>query len=230
MFEQASFPHFSCEDLVSCERMILARIDFCVVPLATPSAFVSVFISIWLGDVSKGEVMSVAENIMRTADNLISELLEGINFFHISTYLFNVFSFNNRPLIFNSEPEYLIYSPSTIAFSALLLSFLHLHIDCTDWMRWVPENCRLIENNMNRFPHLVDVDECLQCFQRLISAHQSSSMEPESPKSVKRSDNASPCGVDLMDSPVSSPGGNAGHSLSQNDSVVEDDLTFRPII
>lgn len=128
----------------------------------------------------------------------------------------------------NSEPEYLIYSPSTIAFSALLLSFLHLQIDCTDWMRWVPENCLIVDNKMSRFPHLVDIDECLQCFQRLISAHQSPLMEDESPMCAKRMENSSPCGVDDIDSHVYSPLDKADRSISMCDSAIEN-CTFSPI-
>lgn len=83
---------------------------------------------------------------------------------------------------FMQEPEYLLYAPSTIAISALLLSFLHLEINCNEWLKYVPDYCLPTASNpfFSSLPSqhkskLLDVDGCLQCFQSIIISSTRSS-------------------------------------------------------
>ena len=117
-----------------------------------------------------------------------------------------------------SGPEYLLYAPSTIAFAALLVAFLHLEIDHSGWLRCVPENVYCTSTSM-AFPgldpsdrmQLLDVGGCLQCFQGLITRARSRPSQPaplspleavsaQPPDSTEPRDTDSPIGVaDLMD-------------------------------
>lgn len=74
------------------------------------------------------------------------------------------------------ESDSLLFAPSTIAISALLLSFIERGVDCTAWLRNVPDVClpgptnRLFRcdsfDDKHRF---LDVDKCIQCFQSIIA-------------------------------------------------------------
>ena len=107
-----------------------------------------------------------------------------------------------------SGPEYLLYAPSTIAFAALLVAFLHLEIDHSGWLRCVPENVYCTSTSM-AFPgldpsdrmQLLDVGGCLNCFQGLIARSRSHSLQPvpQSPLEAavaKQSDSEEPRDTD----------------------------------
>ena len=44
-----------------------------------------------------------------------------------------------------AEPEYVLFAPSTIAIAAVVLSFLYLGEDCTEWLRGVPDDYSPLE-------------------------------------------------------------------------------------
>ena len=69
------------------------------------------------------------------------------------------------------------YAPSTIAISALLLTFSKLRLDCTEWLHRLPDEC-LPPKTMNQhqmqhsiFPiqdvAYLDIDNCLLCLQKI---------------------------------------------------------------
>lgn len=82
-----------------------------------------------------------------------------------------------------SDPDCMRYAPSTIAISALLLTFSKLHLDCTEWLHRLPDEClppKICDNIIT--PHSIfplediaylDIDNCLLCLQKIpmISKH-----------------------------------------------------------
>jgi hypothetical protein len=77
---------------------------------------------------------------------------------------------------FLEEPESLLFSPSTIAISSLIYSFLHLKVDCSVWLDSLPDSVLPTPNNQSfrDYPQsekdqLLDVDACLQCFQAVMA-------------------------------------------------------------
>lgn len=71
-------------------------------------------------------------------------------------------------LFFCAEPSSLLFAPSTIAIAALILSFSILRMDCTDWLRCIPNFCLLVTDNplynQDTNMRLFDIDGCLQSF------------------------------------------------------------------
>ena len=82
-----------------------------------------------------------------------------------------------------ADPDCMRYAPSTIAISALLLTFSKLHLDCTEWLHRLPDEClppKICDNIIT--PHSIfplediaylDIDNCLLCLQKIpmISKH-----------------------------------------------------------
>lgn len=122
------------------EQRILHMIEFNIVPQATPASFVVKLLQL-TGTFLEHEKQEVIAN------NLIASFLE--------------------------EPESLLFAPSTIAISALLFSFFHFQKDCTTWLSNLPDIILPSPNNSSftNIPKaerdlLMDVDGCLQCFQK----------------------------------------------------------------
>lgn len=86
-------------------------------------------------------------------------------------------------LLLPIDPDCMRYAPSTIAISALLLTFSKLHLDCTEWLHRLPDEClppKIMDNIIT--PHSIfplediaylDIDNCLLCLQKIpmISRH-----------------------------------------------------------
>lgn len=77
-----------------------------------------------------------------------------------------------------SDPEYLLYAPSTVAISALLISFSVHHLPCATWLNCIPDCCLpSAENPLFRGdPSLLDIDSCILSFERMpmLRAHYAS--------------------------------------------------------
>lgn len=73
---------------------------------------------------------------------------------------------------FCEEPDYLLFAPSAIAISALLISFSVLHMPCTSWLKTIPDIC-LPNNTSSIYPNnskesrFLDIDRCICCFKKI---------------------------------------------------------------
>ena len=74
--------------------------------------------------------------------------------------------------LLTSEPDYLLFAPSAIAISALLISFSVLHMPCTSWLKTIPDIC-LPNNTSSIYPNnskesrFLDIDRCICCFKKI---------------------------------------------------------------
>ena len=96
--------------------------------------------------------------------------------------LFILFSF------ISTDPDCMRYAPSTIAISALLLTFSKLHLDCTEWLHRLPDEClppKILDNIIT--PHSIfplediaylDIDNCLLCLQKIPMTSKHLSQQP----------------------------------------------------
>ena len=89
----------------------------------------------------------------------------------------------------------MLFAPSTIAICALIISFSTLRMDCTPWLDCVPDIClrRGSENNANN--SLLDIDKCLDIFQRIERVHRSRKCNVGSPTSITEN-------MEAIESPV----------------------------
>ena len=85
---------------------------------------------------------------------------------------------------FHSLSVSMMFAPSTIAICAIILSFSTLRMDCSQWLNCVPDKCfrkTLTDNDDSSF---IDIDKCLDIFQRLEKVHlmlpKCSSLSPTS--------------------------------------------------
>ena len=62
-----------------------------------------------------------------------------------------------------------MFAPSTIAISAIILSFSTFRIDCKPWLDCVPNKCFRREGSYIKDSLLLDIDKCLDTFQRIES-------------------------------------------------------------
>ena len=60
----------------------------------------------------------------------------------------------------------MMFAPSTIAISAIILSFSTFRIDCKDWLDCVPNKC-FRNISLDKDSLLLDIDKCLDTFQRI---------------------------------------------------------------
>jgi len=98
-------------ELVAFECQVLSKIEFSINPSITPSLFIEYFISLCQYDYDEVTI----RKLYISSANLLTE--------------------------FWGDPASLLFSPGTLAFCIVFLSFrLHL-IDCTPWLRCVPECC-----------------------------------------------------------------------------------------
>lgn len=88
---------------------------------------------------------------------------------------------------FVEEPNSVIFAPSTVAISALWLSFSALHLDCREWLARIPNICMPRADNELHRGDLLDIRLCLACLEGLESIHDLSRSQQVS----------SPIGVDL---------------------------------
>lgn len=99
--------------MIDFERRLLLKIGFQVIPQATPSAFLRHIISLW--PESSCPVPVPADDILITADKLVGQ--------------------------FWKDAECLCYAPTTIAIAALLLTFSKYKMNCTEWLKRLPDEC-----------------------------------------------------------------------------------------
>jgi hypothetical protein len=78
----------------------------------------------------------------------------------------------------------MLFAPSTIAICALIISFSTLRMDCTPWLDCVPDVCLRKGGSNDCKNSLLDIDKCLDIFQRIERAHRSSKLQVGSPTSI----------------------------------------------
>ena len=96
---------------------------------------------------------------------------------------------------FHSLSVSMMFAPSTIAICAIILSFSTLRMDCSQWLNCVPDKCfrkLLADNDDSSF---IDIDKCLDIFQRLEKVHQM----------LPKCSSLSPTSVVFASSPCASP-------------------------
>jgi hypothetical protein len=114
-----------------------------------------------------------------------------------------IFKFN----LFLIEIESLNYSPSIIAIAVLLFSFSKFHLDCTDWVISLPDECfpqidRYVHPTHNNHgleencSSSIEIDNCLVCFQNIYNLY----ISPTTPRSCSTSASASPSQLSPSDS------------------------------
>lgn len=88
--------------------------------------------------------------------------------------LANVSPKTGYPFFQSTESSSTLFAPSTIAISALILSFSILKVDCSDWLGSMPNFCLLpvhdascIKSPDSRF---FDIDECLGSFRNVLKS------------------------------------------------------------
>ena len=85
-----------------------------------------------------------------------------------------LFSVNALISEFYEKAESMLYAPSTIAISALLISFSMIHVNCVKWLDSIPDFC-LPNNNSSIFPQVsaqavfLDIDSCILAFEKIPS-------------------------------------------------------------
>ena len=140
-----NFPHFEREQLLEFERRLLLMIGFRITPQATPSACVRSMLGMWGGRV--GAARTSDEVILAAADALVAA--------------------------FWKDLASLRFAPSTIALSALLLTFSRFRMDCSDWLQTLPDECfpppgpgdhAFLARDELAF---LNVDQCLSAMQRV---------------------------------------------------------------
>ncbi len=84
---------------------------------------------------------------------------------------------------FGTDHDYLLYAPSTIAISALLISFSLHHLHCTEWLDSIPDFC--LPNDNNPFflspaegGRYLDIDSCILSFEKIPMLRHSCSKSP----------------------------------------------------
>ena len=145
----SNFPHFEVSRLVEIERRLLLMIGFQIVPQATPSACARNLLQLW-PDLDRWS--SLVPN--RPSHDQILASAE-----HLIGYFFK-------------DQESLKYAPSTIALSALLLTFSKMNMDCSVWLRHVPDVCFPSKSGIHPVFTLadwsfLDVDGCLVAMQAI---------------------------------------------------------------
>jgi hypothetical protein len=145
----SNFPHFQVAELIEIERRLLLMIGFQIIPQATPSACARNLLQLW-PDLDHWSALAPARptrpQILSAAEVLIGH--------------------------FFADLESLKYAPSTIALAALLLTFSKLNMDCTAWLRHVPDAC--FPSKSGTHPvfgpedwSFLDVDGCLTAMQKI---------------------------------------------------------------
>lgn len=76
----------------------------------------------------------------------------------------------------------LLYAPSTIAICALIISFSVLRMDCTNWLSCVPDLC--LRKGSDDACFLLDIDSCLDMFQKIERLHRINTFPVGSPTSI----------------------------------------------
>jgi hypothetical protein len=128
------------EHLVEFEKSILSKCGCTILSQGTPSATLEHMLQLLPAE-------SVSSECKETALAMSSDLIAS----------------------FQETSEYLCYAPVTISVSALLLSFSKLQIDCSEWLRRIPDVCLpkpdhpFFEPNQLAF---LDADGCIQCLQQ----------------------------------------------------------------
>lgn len=148
----SSFRDFDLTELKEMESRVLHQLAFNLAPQITPSGFVHELLYIWepleVTNCNNKARGTVKANLAKIADGLIAE--------------------------FWLEQSSMLYAPSTIAISAIILAFSMLHFDCSEWLASVPNFClpvpahSLSASDLN-VSRLLDVDSCLVSFARVPS-------------------------------------------------------------
>ena len=119
----SNFPHFDRDQLLQFEARLLLMIGFQITPQTTPSACARHMLRLWPEVMVDGARScstpyvgkSLEDSILAHADMLIGQ--------------------------FWKDLDSLRYAPSTIALSALLLTFSKYKMDCGEWLRRLPDEC-----------------------------------------------------------------------------------------
>lgn len=71
--------------------------------------------------------------------------------------------------MFQEQPAYLLFSPSTVAISALLISFSVYQVQSEVWLKTrIPDLCLPSENNPLNADNMLDVVKCLAYFEKVL--------------------------------------------------------------
>lgn len=137
----SSFSSFTSEVLSAAENNVLVTLEYNIVPLVTPTAFIHQMLLLWP---NLEENFNLLSSVTDIACKLIGEFWE--------------------------TAASCQYAPSTIALAALLLAFSSQRIDCSRWLSdCVPDSCLPGAKNIIFPPsgqYLLDIDRCLMDFQR----------------------------------------------------------------
>ena len=161
----SNFPHFDRNQLLEFEARLLLMIGFQITPQTTPSACARHMLRLWPEVMADGgrscstpsAGKSLEDCILAHADLLIGQ--------------------------FWKDLDSLRYAPSTIALSALLLTFSKYKMDCGEWLRRLPDECFPPKGHDSGqgFRYLdhavlspdecsfVDIDSCLSAMQEVQS-------------------------------------------------------------
>jgi len=146
-----SFQDFRIDLLKHFERLILSKIGLSIAPQITPTAFVVELLILWQPNSQYPPPCPknfgygfFYSTIIEIADSLIAAFWE--------------------------ESSSLLFAPSTVAIAALILSFSILKMDCSEWLRSIPNFFLPLNDNpmlnSSSDTRLFDIDSCLQSFQK----------------------------------------------------------------
>ena len=77
----------------------------------------------------------------------------------------------------------MLFAPSTIAVCSIISSFSTLRMDCTDWLDCVPDRC-LRRSGNDVYNSLLNIDKCLDIFERIERVHRRNKSQVYSPTSI----------------------------------------------
>lgn len=125
-----AFSHFAVDDLIKFEYQMLTKLEYFIVPLASPASFVRHLLHVGALDNDVGHQQELT--LTREANIIIGYYWEG--------------------------NESLIYSPSIIGFAALVIAFSKLNLQCRGWLDSLPDECfhrmstTVSSNVLKRYP------------------------------------------------------------------------------
>lgn len=130
-----------CNELVAFECQVLSKIEFSINPSITPSLFIEYFISLCQYDYDEITI----QKLYISSANMLTEFWE--------------------------DPASLLFSPGTIAFSIIFMSFRILQVNYMPWLQYVPECCTssFIPSGGNGInTSFYNIEKCKQVIQTLL--------------------------------------------------------------
>jgi len=135
-----AFSHFAVDDLVKFEYQMLTRLEYFIVPLASPVSFVRhlLHVGVLTDDVRYTEEIALSKE----AGVIIGHYWEG--------------------------SESLLYSPSIIGFAALVIAFSKLNLQCRGWLDSLPDECfhcmssTISSNVIKKYPAMYVPSACAE--------------------------------------------------------------------